>query len=350
MTAGAGGGKSAVTVLIATPLEAEHADRIAAADERVSVIYEPGLLPVPRYQADHGGVPRDLPAAELARWSQLRSRADVSFDFDWQAPGQMAANCPRLRWVQGTSAGLGGFMERTGLAKTPLLVTTAAGVHGVPLAEFTLLGLLYFTKDVPGLRRRQDGRHWEAHHTRQLSGATALLVGLGGIGREVARLLAAAGVEVTGAGRPGRSYDVPGVTCYIADTEIDAALPGTDALILACPLTERTRHLIGARQLGLLRPGAVIVNISRGPVIDEDALAGALERGHLGGACLDVFETEPLPASSPLWAMPNVLVSPHSASTVEAENRLLTDLFIDNLRRWLAGTPLRNVYDRAAGY
>jgi glyoxylate/hydroxypyruvate reductase len=350
MTAGAGAGKTAVTVLIATPLEAEQAARIAAADERILVIYEPGLLPVPRFPADHSGVPRDLPAAELARWSELRARADVSFDFDWQAPGQMAGNCPRLRWVQGTSAGLGGFVERTGLAKTPLIITTAAGIHGIPLAEFTLLGLLYFAKDVPGLRRAQAGRHWQGHHTRQLAGTTALLVGLGGIGREVARLLAAAGIEVTGAGRPGRSYDVPGVASYVADTEIDAALPGTDALILACPLTERTRHLIGARQLGLLRPGAVVVNVARGPVIDEAALTAALARGHLGGACLDVFETEPLPASSPLWAMPNVLVSPHSASTVEAENRLLTDLFIDNLRRWLAGAPLRNVYDRAAGY
>ena len=127
-------------------------------------------------------------------------------------------------------------------------------------------------------------------------------------------------------------------------------LPGTDALILACPLTDRTRHLIGARQLALMHSGAVIVNVARGPVIDEQALAAALGRGHLGGAFLDVFETEPLPASSPLWAMPNLLISPHSASTVVAENRLLTDLFIDNLRRWLAGAPLRNVYDPAAGY
>jgi phosphoglycerate dehydrogenase-like enzyme len=348
MTAGA---ETAVTVLIATPLEAELAGRIAAADERISVIYEPGLLPVPRHAADHGGVPRDLSAADLARWSELRSRADVSFDFDWQAPGQMTRNCPRLRWVQGTSAGLGGFLARTGLADTPLVITTAAGVHGVPLAEFALLGLLYFTKDMPRLSRWQGARHWDGHHTtRQLAGRRALLVGLGGIGREVARLLAAAGIDVCGAGRPGRSYDVPGVRSYVADSELDSVLPGVDALILACPLTGRTRHLIGARQLGLLPRGAVVVNVSRGPVIDEAALAAALQGGHLGGACLDVFETEPLPASSPLWAMGNVLISPHSAATVEAENRLLTDLFIDNLRRWLAGAPLRNVYDRAAGY
>src|SRR6266849_1440281 len=154
-----------VAVLIATPLEAEHVSRIAAADGRISVIYEPDLLPVPRYPADHTGKPRNLSAAGLARWSQLRSRADVSFDFDWQAPGEMAANCPRLRWVQGTSAGLGGFLERTGLAGTPLVITTAAGVHGIPLAEFTLLGLLYFTKDMPTLRRWQDDRHWQQHHT-----------------------------------------------------------------------------------------------------------------------------------------------------------------------------------------
>jgi glyoxylate/hydroxypyruvate reductase A len=345
-----GAAAAPVTVLIATPLEAEHADRIAAADSRITVIYEPGLLPVPRFQADHTGVPRDLSPADLARWSDLRSRAEVSFDFDWQDPAGMTANCPRLRWVQGTSAGLGGFLERTGLARTELVVTTAAGVHAAPLAEFALLGLLYFTKDVPRLSRLQRARQWEMHHTRQLAGTSAVLVGLGGIGRETARLLAAAGVEVTGVGRPGRCYDVPGVTRYITDTEIDKALPGADALILACPLTERTRNLIGARRLGLLRRGAVVVNMSRGPVVDEQALTAALRSGHLGGACLDVFETEPLPATSPLWAMDNVLVSPHTASTVDAENRLITDLFIDNLRRWLAGSPLRNVYDRAAGY
>lgn len=338
-----------VRVLIASPLEAEQAARIAAADSRVSVLYEPDLLPVPRYPADHSGRPRDLTPAGLARWSELRSQADVSFDFDWQDPGRMAVNCPRLRWVQGTSAGLGGFVTRTGLADTKLVITTAAGVHGVPLAEFTLLGLLYFAKDVPRLRRLQRGHQWKLHHTGQLAGRRAVLVGLGGIGREIARLLAAAGVEVTGAGRPGRSYRVPGVTGYVADTDIDAALPGADALVLACPLTERTRHLIGARQLSLLRRGAVVVNVSRGPVIDEQALAAALRTGQVGGACLDVFETEPLPGP-PLWDMPGVLVSPHSASTVEAENRLLTDLFIDNLRRWLAGGPLRNVYDHAAGY
>jgi glyoxylate/hydroxypyruvate reductase len=339
-----------VNVLVASPLEPEHVERIAAVDPRISVLYAPELLPAPRFPSDHVGVPRDLSPAELARWSDLLARADVSFDFDWRAPGEMPAACPRLRWVQGTSAGIGGFLERTGLAQAPIVFTTAAGVHAVPLAEFTMLGLLYFAKDVPRLTGLQAARRWEGHAMRQIAGTRALLVGLGGIGRQVARLLSAAGVDVRGVGRPGRDYDVPGVSSYLADTELDSALPGADALILACPLTERTRHLIGRRQLRLLPRGSVLVNVSRGQVVDEDALIDALRSGHLGGACLDTFTVEPLPAGSPLWGLDNVLVCPHSASTVAAENRLLTDLFTDNLRRWLDGGPLRNTYDRAAGY
>jgi glyoxylate/hydroxypyruvate reductase A len=339
-----------VSVLVASPLEPEHAERIAAADPRVSVLYEPDLLPVARYPSDHVGTRPELSPAQQERWSRLRGMADVSYDFDWQDPGQMPRTCPRLKWVQGTSAGIGGFLECTGLAGTDIVFTTASGVHGTPLAEFTLFGLLYFAKDRPRLARWQAGHHWERHAMRQLAGGSVLLVGLGGTGRRVAALLAAAGVRVCGAGRAGHHYDVPGVSSYIADTDIRSVLPDVDAIVLACPLTERTRSLIGARELALLRPGCVLVNISRGQVVDEDALVSALSSGRLAGACLDVFAVEPLPADSPLWYMPNVLISPHSASTVAAENALLTDLFLDNLGRWLAGTPLRNVYDRAAGY
>jgi glyoxylate/hydroxypyruvate reductase len=341
---------AALNVLIASPLEAEHASRIAAADPRVNLLYEPDFLPVPRYRCDHTGTVRNLDAAGLQRWACLRREADVSFDFDWQAPAEIRANCPRLRWIQGTSAGIGGLLDRTGLVKSPIVFTTAAGVHGAPLAEFALLGLLHFAKDMPRLARWQRAKHWERHTTNLLRGSRVLLVGLGGVGREVARLLDALGVEVCGAGLPGRSYQVPGVCEYVADTQIGDMLGRVDALILACPLTERTRHLIGRRELALLQPGAVVVNLSRGEVVDETELIEALASGRIAGACLDVFETEPLPPASPLWAMENVIISPHSASTVADENRLLTDLFIDNIACWLAGGPLRNVFDKDAGY
>jgi glyoxylate/hydroxypyruvate reductase len=339
-----------VNVLVASPLEAEHAARIEAADGRIRLLYAPDLLPVPRYQCDHSGVPRDLTAAELDRWAQLREQADISFDFDWQSPGEMPKLCPRLRWVQGTSAGIGGFLERTGLVQSDLVFTTAAGVHGTPLAEFTLLGLLHFAKGMPTLARWQRQQRWQRHTSGVLAGTTAVVVGLGGIGREVCRLLAAAGLTVYGCGRPAKSYHVPGVSMYTDITRLHEVLPAAGALILACPLTEQTTGLIGPRELAALPAGAVLVNVCRGGVVDEPALVSALTTGHLAGACLDVFAVEPLPLSSPLWAMDNVIVSPHSAATAAAENRLLVDLFLDNLHRWLADEPLRNVYDRVAGY
>jgi phosphoglycerate dehydrogenase-like enzyme len=339
-----------VNVLVASPLEAEHVARIESADRRLRLLYAPDLLPLPRYRCDHTGVPRDLPPAELDRWAQLRELADVSLDFDWQSPADMPKNCPRLVWVQATSAGIGGFLERTGLADTDLVFTTAAGVHATPLAEFVLYGLLHFVKEMPVLARWQREQHWERHTSGVLAGSTAVVVGLGNIGREVCRLLSAVGVTVYGCGRPGRTYQVPGVARYTDTDRLREVLPKANALILTCPLTAATAGLIGPAELAALPRRAVVVNVGRGALIDEPALVSALAAGRLAGACLDVFATEPLPLSSPLWAMDNVIVSPHSAATAAAENSLLTDLFIDNLRRWLAGEPLRNVYDREAGY
>src|SRR5262249_10827126 len=153
--------------------------------------------------------------------------------------------------------------------------------------------------------------------------------------------------SVCGAGRPGRSYDIPGVTGYVDTADLGHVLPDMDALILACPLTKETEGLIGARELAQLPPGAVLVNLARGQVVGEDTVIAARDSGLLGGACLAVFAPEPLPESSPLWGMDNVIISPHSASTAESENGLITELFCTNLRRFLDGAPLRNVYSRS---
>jgi len=141
-----------------------------------------------------------------------------------------------------------------------------------------------------------------------------------------------------------------GVRELVATEHLHQALGSVDAVVLAAPWTHETHHLIGATELAAMRPGAFLVNIARGQLVDEAALVASLESGHLGGAVLDVFEEEPLPATSPLWAMPNVLISPHTMSVVEAENELIVEVFADNLRRFLDGEPLRNVYDRDRGY
>jgi phosphoglycerate dehydrogenase-like enzyme len=342
--------ESQISVLVASPLEVEEVERIRAAfPGRVRVVHEPELIPQPRYVADHSGTRPALGADGLAHWRELLREADVLFDFDWYEPAALARNAPNLRWVQATSSGIGEYLRRLGLDASPITFTNCAGIHAIPLAEWVVLGLLYLIKDVPRLRVDQARHHWERYTARSLSGRRVLVVGLGGVGREVARTLAALGVEVWGL----RRSDAPApesVARLVTRSELRTALGSVDALVLACPYTPETHRLIGAAELAALPAGALIVNIARGQVVDETALTAALESGQLGGAALDVFEVEPLPETSRLWDLPNVLISPHSVSTVDRENRLIVDLFIDNLGRFLDGRPLRNVYDRARGY
>ena len=337
-----------VNVLIASYLEPAYVARIAAVDPAVTVLYKASLVPAPRYQCDHTGSPRTLSDADQARWESMLAAADVSFDFDWQSPSSLPTRAPRLRWVQGTSAGIGALVQRTGLDRADLVMTTAAGIHAVPLAEFAVTGALYFVKGVPSLRARQRAHSWERYTTSQLAGRVVTVVGLGGIGRQVVSAFAALGTHVIGVGRPERTYEVPGAASVVSDV-LDV-LARTDILVLCCPLTPETEGLIGAPELDLLPDEAILVNLSRGRVVDEAAMTEALRSGRLSGACLDVFEVEPLPADSPLWDLDNVLLSPHSASTVVSENAALTELFCDNLRRYLDGMPLRNVYQRELGY
>jgi glyoxylate/hydroxypyruvate reductase A len=338
-----------VRILVCSYLEGPLVDRIRA-HPAVEVMDAPELLPVPRFPCDHHGAHRHLDEADVARWRELLGSADVCFDFDWEDPARLAERAPALRWIQASSAGIGQFMARTGLASTGVAVTTAAGVHAAPLAEWVLTGVLHFVKDVPDLQARQREHRWDRMAVRSLAGRRALVVGLGSIGRRTVAVLAALGVEVWGAGRPGRSYDVPGLTRIGSTAGLAELLPAVDIVVLACPLTPETLGLLGRTELELLPAGAIVVNVARGPVVDEEALIDALRSRHLLGAALDVTAVEPLSADSPLWDLDNVLLCPHSASTLETENASLVDLFLDNLDRFLGGTPLRNRYHPDQGY
>jgi len=340
-----------LTIAIASPLEEEHVRRIRAFDpSRFEVIHEPDLLATPRYVADHNGAPRTMTDEETARWHAILRRADILFDFDRLDAAGMPRNAPKLKWVQATSAGIGEYLRKTGLDKSDIVFTTASGVHARPLAEFTMLGLLYFFRDVPYLNVRKAERHWERYTVQGLDGARVLVVGLGSLGQAVARDCAAFGVEVWGTRRRAGFEAPQGVSRLIEQSRIREALPHVDALVLACPLTEETRLLIDRPEIEALKPGAVIVNISRGQVVNEQAMYEGLKSGRIKGAALDVFEVEPLPKDSPMWDLPNVLISPHSASTVAAENSRIVDIFLDNLGRFTRGEPLRNEYGRDRGY
>jgi glyoxylate/hydroxypyruvate reductase len=272
------------------------------------------------------------------------------FEFDWECPEELLSRAPRLRWVQTTSSGIGPRVVRLGLANTPLVITNAAGIHAQPLAEFVILASLHFARDMPLLKEWKDERHWERFCGRELSGSRMTLLGMGRVGSRIAELSAALGMQVTGHRRtPG--HEAPPHVRRVVDADgLDAVLPETDILVIAVPDTPETRHLIDRRRLQLLPASAVIVNVGRGSIVDEAALIEMLRSGRLRGAALDVFEEEPLPADNPLWAMPNVIVSPHSASTVVQENDRLVELFVDNLHRYLDGRPLVNVFDAGRGY
>ena len=338
-----------VDVLIASWLDQRHADRIAAAEpDRVRVMYEPDILPTTRYEADHHGPHRPITDAQRAHWASLLARAEISFDFDWEKPKEMLQRAPNLRWVQSSSSGIGPMLDNIGVSASNLIVTNAAGIHANPLAEFAITAALYFTKEIPRLNAEKARKVWNRYCGYEIAGTRMIVIGLGGVGRRVAELASAMGIEVVGLRRSGAAP--PGVSRMIDIDGLDAELPSADFVVMIAPDTSLTRNMLDRRRLALLPSRAVIVNIGRGSTIDETAMTEMLADGRLRGAGLDVFAKEPLPETSPLWDLPNVLVVPHSASTVHQENDRLVDLFIENLHRYLDKRPMVNVFDRERKY
>ncbi len=345
-------------VLIASPLEAELAARIQGADPRAEVRFEPELLPPARYPADHRGDPafkRD-PHGE-ARWRALLDRAEVLFGVPGDSADDLArvvTDLPKLRWFHATSAGAGEQVRKAELSPEALervTITTSSGVHAVPLAEFAVLGLLAVAKELPRLIVDQRARAWPEvrRPLRELSGQTLFLVGLGEIGREVARLGKALGMRTVGFRRT--EGPPPEWVDEVHGPQRLTELAGqADAMVVSLPMTEQTAGLVDRATIERLPASCIFVNVGRGGVVDEPALIEALRDRRIAGAVLDVFATEPLPADSPLWALPNVLVTPHAAALSARENERIVELFCDNLRRYLDGRPLRKVVEPGAYY
>jgi phosphoglycerate dehydrogenase-like enzyme len=230
-----------------------------------------------------------------------------------------------------------------------VVVTNARGVFDRPLAEYVLGAVIAYAKDSRTSFELQQRHQWQHRETRSIKGATALVVGTGGIGREIARLLRAAGLVVRGAGRRAATDD-PDFGEVISSDDLAAEAGWCDHLILAAPLTAQTRGLVDSAVLDAMKPDAHLVNIARGPMVDEPALIAALTERRIGGATLDVFETEPLPPEHPLWDAPNVTITAHMSADVVGWRDTLAAQFAANVGRWLAGEPLLNVVDKKLGY
>lgn len=275
---------------------------------------------------------------------------------------------PGLRWVQLNSAGVE-QLYNTPVWQSDITLTNASGIHAVQIAEYVLGMLLSYAHRFPQAARFQREAYWPAMiekrslATRELRGKTLGILGYGAIGREVARLASAFGVRVLATKRAGRPSAFDGWTPpgtgdpagvlperFYDLSELPELLPACDMLVLALPLSAQTRHLIGQAELALMRRHAFLVNIGRGSLVDPDALLVALQTRSIGGAALDVTEPEPLPASSPLWGLDNLLLTPHISGMSAYYDDRLVELFCANLQRYLAGEALFNQVQRDLGY
>jgi phosphoglycerate dehydrogenase-like enzyme len=279
-----------------------------------------------RFASDASSLAEALPGAEvLLVWDFL---SDAVRDA-WPA-------ADALRWVHTASAGVD-RLTFPGLLDSDVTLTNSRGVFDRPMAEYVLGLVLAMAKDLKGTLAAQQRREWKHRETEPIAGRRVVVVGGGPIGRAIAGLLRAVGMDVELVGR--REFD-----------GLPDLLPAADWLVLAAPLTDATRGMLDAAALALLRPSARVINVGRGALVDEPDLVDALQEGRIAGAALDVFAREPLPADSPLWTHPGVIVSPHMSGDLIGWRQDLVAVFRDNLARYQAGEPLRNVVDKTLGY
>ena len=285
----------------------------------------------------------------------LIAGAEVYFGFGFTPDLVRAAG--KLRWMHTAAAGVGNVLN-SGITSTGVRITNSAGIHGPPIAEFIVAGVLYFLRGLDvAIAQQREGR-WDKSFfvdvdspLRELPDCRVLIVGTGGLGAEAARRLSALGAQCVGIRRRPELGPPAGFAAVAGMNGLDDELTRADILILAAPLTSETSELMTRSRLSRLPRGAIVVNVARGALLDEEAVADMLRSGQLRGAVLDVFRQEPLDASSPLWQLPNALIVPHISPVSPGRfwPRQL-DLFLDNWRRYVRGEPLRNLVDTQAGY
>ncbi|MDN3567260.1 D-2-hydroxyacid dehydrogenase [Paeniroseomonas aquatica] len=324
-------------LLLSDVAAVRHGERIRAAVPAVQLVPVPPDGPLPETAgAEVAFVTRDLFVGGTRFNLTARFRRFLD----------LLAASPDLRWVQTFSAGTDMAPYQAMLARG-LTLTNSAGASAGAVATTAVTGLLALARGLPRIAEAQRRRAWEPLYAgaepRDIDGQSALILGTGPIGQEIARLCGAFGLRTTGIRRDAAATPPPGFAATAPFAALPALLPRTDWLILACPLTETTRGLIDARALALLPPGRHLVNVARGGIVVEDDLLAALRAGHLAGAFLDVFALEPLPAESPFWDLPNVIVSPHSAAASDGLPERVAAQFCGNLGRWARGEPLLNL-------
>lgn len=337
----------------ARPREQLDADlaRVLAVDPRLDIVDVRYVDPDPLRTRRGADPAADLraEAPELTA-AQRDALARVEIVIAQDLPFDVRDHAPHLRWVQGMGAGVS-QLQSAGLNASGIALTSAAGVNAVSISEFVLARLLQIWKLLPEIDQAQADQHWNPVYGKEIAGSTLGVVGLGAIGREVARRGRALGMTVVATRRTARPGDVdPDVDQLLPSDRLPELLAQCDAVVAAVPEGPDTVDLFDRDAFAAMTPGSVFCNVGRGSAVVEDDLADALRSGHLRAAAIDVVRDEPLAAGHPLWETPNLLISPHSASSADRFWSNLYLLFEDNLRRYLAGESLRNVVDDSAGW
>lgn len=280
----------------------------------------------------------------------LKSGIQAEILYSWGGTGEMPLTyCkqnPNLKWFHSFSAGMDPLMKSE-IASLPILISSSSGIHSITIAETVMGYILAYNRTFPFMFQKQREHVWAKGMTRmpmEAFGKTLGIVGAGAIGVELAKRAKAFGMYTIGL----RRQPTP-MPCYdemLSNANLDELLSRSDYVVVATPLTPETRHMIGKTQFAQMRPNAVIINVARGAVIDQEALIEALQNGAIAGAALDVTDPEPLPADSPLWDMDNVIITPHMSADAPILVQWATDFFCDNIKRYLAGETLRNQMDR----
>jgi phosphoglycerate dehydrogenase-like enzyme len=335
-----------LNVLVITPSfdkQLPHAEaailrRIRAVSPGVSV-RDASTLVFAEFQGDESG---------KEKLDALLAETEVIFGF--VPPKNIIARAPKLKWMQAVSAGVDRH-QGTEIWKSNVIMTGVSGIHATPIGEYVLGFMLMLAKNTPLGFKMMQTRNWQRYTVRTLRGKTVGIIGLGHIGREVARLAKAFGMRVIATRRSvKKAGKARNVDLLLPRDRLKELLKASDYVALTLPLTPETRHIIGEAELKAMKSTAYIINIGRGGLIDQEALIKALDARQIAGAGLDVVTPEPLPKESRLWDFDNVILSPHVSGGMEDYMLHATELFCDNLKRYLDGRKLRNVIDKKKGY
>jgi phosphoglycerate dehydrogenase-like enzyme len=334
-----------VNVLVTTAIGDESLQRIASVSPRIKLTDISNLFHTEQiyYTTKESAAP-----GVKEKLNALLAEAEVLYGM--RLPYNLFTRAPGLKWIQLVSAGVNRYLDAEMMA-SPVILTNLSGVFDTPIGEFVLSRMLMLVKRAPFYFQSKQEKQWKRADGTVLRSKTVGVVGLGSIGREVARLAKAFGMRVLAtrrsAKRVGRARYVD---IMLPPSQLRQLLAESDFVVLALPLTSETNKLIGEEELRTMKSTAYLINIARGGIVDEEILIRALDENWIAGAGLDVFATEPLPADSRIWELPNVIFSPHISGDFKDFLLRATEVFCENLRLYLDGKKLRNVVDKKKGY